>query len=98
MLLVLSGIFFGFITVGAYTLQTVTVLDGKPVGALASSISVSIVYWISISYIVNENIIWYLGFSIGATAANVLLSLIRRNKRNNFQNNSIDVDAIHSEE
>ena len=67
MISLIIGLFLGMAQIGSSTWRTVQVVHGKPLGALAASLIISVTYYFSISFVMVNNLWGYLGFSIGAT-------------------------------
>lgn len=79
MIELLIPLVIGFIMVGATTVRTIQVIDGKPLNTFMTNLVFSVCYFYGTSYIVNRDAIGYTMFSIGAGLSTSYLAY--RNKR-----------------
>jgi len=71
MFTLLSAAILGALQVGGATWRTVEVMKGGYASILIASFIISVSYYFSVSYIVDANMVGYVGFSIGAGIANI---------------------------
>ena len=76
----LGGTFLGLVTVGGYSYRTIQILEGHPLRTLLASLTVSCTYWFSITFIVNDDLSGYFGFSLGAALVTTHLSWQKKRK------------------
>jgi hypothetical protein len=81
MLELLSGILVGIMQVGSSTSRTVEVMRGKPFNVLMASLVISVAFYFSVSFVIANNFLGYIGFSIGAAFATTLLAYRRQLKK-----------------
>jgi hypothetical protein len=74
----LIGFVLGVASVGLTTYRMVKVVDSNPLRVFVASIGISIAYFFSIRFIVDQNMIGYIGFSLGAATITTLLASYRK--------------------
>jgi len=73
------GLLLGMLQVGAHSYKMICVIDRKPIKAVLSSLTVSVIYLFSIKVIIANELVIYFGFSIGAAIITVILSMRKPN-------------------
>lgn len=74
----LTGFVLGVTSVGLTTYRMVEVVDSNSMKVFISSIGISVAYFLSIRFIVDQNIVGYIGFSLGAATVTTLLAKYRK--------------------
>lgn len=70
----------GACQIGATTQRIVEVTNGRLLGAIWSSLIISMAYYIGITFIVNKDLIGYIGYSIGATFITAYMAHMNKKK------------------
>jgi hypothetical protein len=68
----------GLLSVGLNTSRTLNVVDGSPWKVFYSSFVIGVVYWISISFIADKDVVGYCGFTLGAAVVTTFLAHRRK--------------------
>lgn len=74
----LYGFIIGALTIGSTTYRTVKVIEGKVLPVATSSILHSVLYYYAMKQIINNDMMGYAGFSIGAALSTCYLAYKQR--------------------
>ena len=71
---IITGLIVGFVQVGSTMWRTIQVIRGEVLKTLLGSIIISIGYFISINMLVDNDIVGYISFSVGAALATMYIA------------------------
>ena len=72
-----TGLLLGIISVGLTTYRMIEILDSHPARVFIVSLGISAAYFFSIRFIAEQNIIGYIGFSLGSAVITTILAKYR---------------------